>query len=150
MTSAATSSVSNVNDPPTGSVTISGTAQETLVLTASNTLADTDGLGVISYQWQRDGFNFLTSTGKTYTLGNPDFGHTIDVVAKYTDGQGTAESVTSAATSSVSNASNDPPIGFGYDRRDRHLEGPGSDGVEHAVGCRWAGCDQLPVAARRG
>ena len=110
VTSAATSSVSNVNDPPTGSVTISGTAQETLVLTASNTLADTDGLGVISYQWQRDGVNVVGATGNTYTLGNADVGHTIDVVAKYTDGHGTAESVTSAATSSVSNV-NDPPTG---------------------------------------
>ena len=44
-----------VNDVPTGAVTISGLAQESQVLTASNTLADGDGLGSISYQWQRDG-----------------------------------------------------------------------------------------------
>ncbi len=86
-----------VNDAPTGSVTISGTAQENQVLTASNTLADADGLGVISYQWQRDGADVAGATGNTYTLGNADVGHSIDVVAKYTDGHGKAESVASAA-----------------------------------------------------
>ena len=72
-------------------MTISGTAQENQVLTASNTLADADGLGTISYQWQRDGVNVAGATGTTYTLGNADVGHTIDVVASYTDGHGTAE-----------------------------------------------------------
>ena len=63
VTSAATAAVTNVNDPPTGTVTISGTAQENQVLTASNTLADADGLGTISYQWQRDGVNVAGATG---------------------------------------------------------------------------------------
>src|SRR2546421_10417035 len=98
MGSAEPATVTNVNDPPTGTVTISGTAQENQVLTASNTLADADGLGTISYQWQRDGANVAGATGTTYTLGNADVGHTIDVVAKYIDGHGTAESVASAAT----------------------------------------------------
>src|SRR5260370_734049 len=106
--SAATAAVTNVNDPPTGTVTISGTAQENQVLTASNTLADADGLGTISYQWQRDGVNVLGATGTTYTLGNADVGHTIDVVAKYTDGHGTLESVASAATAAVTNSHNPP------------------------------------------
>ena len=74
--SAATSSVTNVNDAPTGLVTISGTAQENQVLTASNTLADADGLGTISYQWQRDGGDVAGATGTTYTLGDADVGHT--------------------------------------------------------------------------
>ena len=110
VTSAATATVTNVNDPPTGTVTISGTATEDQVLTASNTLADADGLGTISYQWQRDGVNVAGATGTTYTLGNADVGHTIDVVASYTDGHGTAESKASAATAAVTNV-NDPPTG---------------------------------------
>ena len=110
VTSAATAAVTNVNDAPTGTVTISGTAQENQVLTASNTLADADGLGTISYQWQRDGVNVAGATGATYTLGNADVGHTIDVVASYTDGHGTAESVASAATAAVANV-NDAPTG---------------------------------------
>ena len=91
-------------------MTISGTAQENQVLTASNTLADADGLGAIGYQWQRDGVNVAGATGTTYTLGNADVGHTIDVVASYTDGHGTLESKASAATAAVTNV-NDPPTG---------------------------------------
>ena len=45
VTSAATAQVANVNDAPTGTVTISGTATEDQVLTASNTLADEGGQG---------------------------------------------------------------------------------------------------------
>ena len=47
------------------------------------------------------GSNVAGATGSSYTLGDADVGHTIDVVANYTDGHGTAESVTSAATSAV-------------------------------------------------
>ena len=36
-------------------MSISGTATQGQVLTASNTLADADGLGTISYQWKSDG-----------------------------------------------------------------------------------------------
>ena len=114
--SAATAAVTNVNDAPTGTVTISGTAQENQVLTASNTLADADGLGTISYQWQRDGVNVAGATGTTYTLGDADVGHTIDVVASYTDGHGTAESVASAATAAVANV-NDAADRDGDDQR---------------------------------
>ena len=100
-----------MNDVPTGSVTISGTAQENQVLTASNTLADADGLGAISYQWQRDGINVVGATGGTYALGNADVGPSIEVVAKYTPtAMARAESVTSATTASVTNV-NDPPTG---------------------------------------
>ncbi|TSA10634.1 MAG: hypothetical protein D4R79_11165, partial [Comamonadaceae bacterium] len=49
--SGATASVTNVNDAPSGSVTISGTPTQGQTLTAANTLADVDGLGTISYQW---------------------------------------------------------------------------------------------------
>ena len=40
---------------PTGSVTITGNAEVGQTLTASNNLADADGLGTITYQWYRDG-----------------------------------------------------------------------------------------------
>ncbi len=106
--SAATAVVSNVNDTPTGTVTISGTATEDQILTASNTLADADGLGAISYQWQRDAVDIGGATASAYALGDADVGSTITVVAKYTDGQGTTESVSSAATGVVTNV-NDAP-----------------------------------------
>ena len=104
VSSAATSSVANVNDAPSGSVTISGTAVEDGVLTAANTLTDEDVLGTINYTWSNG------DTGATTTLGQSDVGNTITVTASYTDGQGGAESVSSAATSSVANV-NDAPSG---------------------------------------
>ena len=110
VTSAAVGPVANVNDAPTGSVTISGTPTEDQTLTASNTLADADGLGVISYQWQRDGVDIAGATASTYTLLDADVGATITVVASYTDGHGTNESVTSGGVGPIANV-NDAPTG---------------------------------------
>lgn len=111
--SAATSVVINVNNAPTGSVSVAGTPTEGETLTASNNLADTDGLGVISYQWQRDGQDIGRASDATYTLVQDDVGKAISVVASYTDGGGADESVTSAAISNVANV-NDVPTGGVY------------------------------------
>ena len=108
--SAGVGPVANVNDAPTGSVTISGTPTEDQVLTAGNTLADEDGLGAISYQWQRDGSDIVGATGATYTLTQSDVSTTITVIASYTDGQGTAESVSSAGVGPIANLNNAPTI----------------------------------------
>ena len=102
--------VANVNDAPTGSASISGTPTEDQVLTAINTLADEDGLGTIGYQWQRNGVDILGATSTTYTLTQTDVGTSIRVVASYTDGQGTHESVISAGLGPVANV-NDAPTG---------------------------------------
>jgi uncharacterized repeat protein (TIGR02059 family) len=102
VTSSATSAVANVNDAPTGSVTISGTATEGETLTATNTLADADGLGTIANQWNRAGSTITGATSSTYSLVQADVGSAISVTASYTDGQGTTESVASSATSAVS------------------------------------------------
>ncbi len=134
VTSAATAAVANVNDAPTGTVTISGVAQEGQVLTASNTLADADGLGTIGYQWQRDGADVVGATGTTYTLGNADVGHTIDVVASYTDGHGTLESEASAATPPVAGTG----VIIGDDNNNTLV---GSDGNDSFQG--FAGNDTL-------
>ncbi|GLX80160.1 hypothetical protein tinsulaeT_35000 [Thalassotalea insulae] len=103
-------SILSVNDSPTGSVLISGSAVEDQILNASNTLADADGLGVISYQWLRNDVVISGATGSSYGLGDEDVGSNIKVRASYTDGQGTAESVTSNATAVVANI-NDIPSG---------------------------------------
>ena len=110
LTSAATAAVTNVNDAPTGTVTISGTATEGQILTASNTLADADGIGPITYQWNRNGVAVVGATGPTYTLADADVGAAISVTARYTDGGSTVEAVTSAATAAVTNV-NDAPTG---------------------------------------
>ena len=116
VSSGATAAVTNVNYAPTGSVTISGTPTEDQTLTASNTLADADGMGPVSYQWQRDGVDIGGATGSTYILGDADVGTTITVVAGYTDGDGTNESVSSAGVGPIANV-NDAPVIGGTDTR---------------------------------
>jgi hypothetical protein len=99
--SSATAAVANVNDSPTGSVTISGTPTQGQILTAANTLADVDGMGTVSYQWRADGTNISGATSSTFTLTNAQVGKTISVVASYTDTLGTVESKVSSATVAV-------------------------------------------------
>ncbi|MDH5513090.1 MAG: hypothetical protein OEY27_07760, partial [Gammaproteobacteria bacterium] len=110
LASAQTAPVANVNDTPTGAVVISGTLTEDQVLTASSNLADADGLGPISYQWQRNGLDITGATASTYTLGDADVGAAISVVASYTDGHGSAENVSSVAVGPIANV-NDAPVG---------------------------------------
>jgi len=93
--------VTSVNDAPTGNVSITGTTKQGQILTASNTLADVDGLGAIAYQWQAGGNNITGATKAAYTLTQTDVGKAITVKAGYTDGQGTHEIVSSKATSQV-------------------------------------------------
>ena len=114
-TGSTTVNITAVNDVPTGSVTVSGTATQGEVLTASNTLADADGIptsgsGAIAYQWKAGGIAISGAQASTYTLTQAEVGKAITVTASYTDLQGTAESVTSSATIAVANV-NDTPIG---------------------------------------
>ena len=102
----ATVSVANLNDAPTGTVTISGTLTQGQLLTAANTLVDADGLGAITYTWYASGTVNPIGTGNTFTLLQAQVGKTISVVASYTDSQGTAEVVSSSATSLVSAPAN--------------------------------------------
>ncbi len=111
LTSAQTGAVANVNDAPTGSVIIDNTTPaQGQTLTASNTLADADGLGAITYTWKADGSD--VGTGATYTLTEAEVGKAITVLASYTDDHGTPEQVASAGTAPVTNV-NDPPTGTG-------------------------------------
>ncbi|MFH2088288.1 MAG: M10 family metallopeptidase C-terminal domain-containing protein, partial [Pseudomonadota bacterium] len=92
------------NSLPTGIVGVGGTATQGHILTATDTLADADGLGVISYQWQSslDGTVWNNAdTGLTLTLTSALVGQQIRAVASYTDGNGTMESVNSLATPKV-------------------------------------------------
>lgn len=93
-----TTAVANVNDAPTGSVTITGTLKQGQTLTASNTLDDADGMGTISYQWQADGSDIVDATSQSLTLSSAQVGKAITVVASYTDGGGTIQSVPSIAS----------------------------------------------------
>ena len=109
--SAASVRVVNVNDAPTGSVTITGTATQNQTLTANNTLADIDGMGTLNYQWQANGVNIAGANGATLSLAPQSLaGKKISVMVSYTDGFGTLESKSSAATNAVLDV-NDAPTG---------------------------------------
>ncbi|MDB2634882.1 BspA family leucine-rich repeat surface protein, partial [Porticoccaceae bacterium] len=120
VTSAATGSVTNVND--NGAVDISGTARQKQILTA--TVSDDDGIsGAIAYQWYRllgsvvcaddPPCDYSVITGATedhYKATQADVDYTLKVQVTYTDDQGTDETLTSAATGAIENV-NDAPTG---------------------------------------
>lgn len=87
--------VAAVNDTPTGSVELTGTAAPGNTLTLSNTLTDADGLGSMSYQWLRSGDLIQNAQGVSYAVTQSDAGQSLSVLASYTDGNGTHESISS-------------------------------------------------------
>jgi hypothetical protein len=64
----------------------------------------------LNYQWLRGTIAISGATGTTYTLGQADVGSSLCVRVSYLDGGGTSESVTSAATATVTLS---PPNGTG-------------------------------------
>lgn len=97
--------IANVNDQPTGGVNLTGTLKQGQILSASNSLADDDGLGAITYTWQAatsaNGTYSTLATGVSYQLAAGDVNHYIRVVASYIDGYATSESLGSAASASA-------------------------------------------------
>ena len=98
------------NDPATGAPTITGTAQVGQTLTAVTTgILDEDGLtsATYTYQWIRANGSEVDITGansSTYTLDAADLGKTIKVTVSFTDDGGNTETLTSAATATVTAA----------------------------------------------
>jgi Ca2+-binding RTX toxin-like protein/subtilisin-like proprotein convertase family protein len=110
------------NRVPTGTVTITGDAITGQTLSASNDLADADGMGQIHYQWENNysddpGGTFsnwnpiVGATQRTFTLPQDLKGYRVRVRASYTDGGGTHESVLSQPQIVVSPWVNHPPTG---------------------------------------
>ncbi|HMZ01319.1 MAG TPA: hypothetical protein PLU79_16845, partial [Burkholderiaceae bacterium] len=110
VTSGASPRVANVNDAPTGTVRMLGSAVQGQTLTAANNLADLDGMGTVRYQWKADGVSIAGATASTLTLTQAQVGKAISVVASYTDGFGTFEQVSSGVSPRVVNI-NDAPTG---------------------------------------
>ncbi|MCP3955126.1 MAG: hypothetical protein GY697_23335 [Desulfobacterales bacterium] len=96
------------NTTPTGLVSITGNAIERQTLLAGNDLQDADGLGNISYQWQRNGRNISGAAQASYLLVQDDVDQQISVQARYYDGSGQLESISSSPTSAVINISHAP------------------------------------------
>ncbi|MFZ2724978.1 MAG: hypothetical protein WAX77_01870 [Methylococcaceae bacterium] len=89
-----------INNPPTGLVSIDNLSpSQGQTLTASNILADVDGLGVISYQWRAG--DLVLGTGSSYTLTAGDVDKSISVIASYVDGRGNTEAVRSNGSDPV-------------------------------------------------
>ena len=94
-----TINVSPVNDPATGTPTISGTAQVGQILTASTgDIADPDGVpSAFTYQWKRyaaDRITFEANIGTdsmTYTLTAAEEGKKVLVEVSFTDNGGSSE-----------------------------------------------------------
>ena len=109
--------VTAVNDPATGTPTITGTAQVDQTLTAVTTgIMDADGLTSPSYtyQWIRvngSDADISGATSSTYTLLAADEGKTIKVKVSFTDDASNPETRTSAATAAVTAAANNPATG---------------------------------------
>ena len=115
LTSAATATVAAAaNTLATGAPTITGTAQVGQTLTAGTTaIMDADGLTSVSYtyQWIRVATdntetNISSATASTYTLVAADQGTTVKVTVSFTDDANNPETLTSAATATVSAAAN--------------------------------------------
>ena len=99
----------NDNAAPTGTVTIDDTTPmvgETLTADASG-IRDPDGLTGATFTWQwirvsgGTGTPISGATSETYTVVAGDVGSTLKVEAAFTDDDGTAETVESAATATV-------------------------------------------------
>ncbi len=121
--------VTNINDPPTGTLNIfvnkddhaptTPKAAQKDTLTVNNTLEDLDGIGVdkngkklFQYQWLRDGAAIAGETGEKHILTQTDVNKIISVKTSYIDLQGQKENVTSAGLS-IDNV-NDSPTGSVY------------------------------------
>ena len=104
LTSNETSRIAAINDAPVGLPAISGAAVEDQTLMARvNAVSDDDGLGSIQYQWLRNGSVISGANAATYITSDSDVGTQISVEIRYTDGQGTPETLTSAATAAIAN-----------------------------------------------
>lgn len=90
-----------MNSDPTGIVAIFGTPMPGKTIQIINTLADEDGLGSFSYQWQADYEDISGANASTYLLMAADAGKFFSVVVSYTDGLGTQESYASDSVGAV-------------------------------------------------
>ena len=102
-----TLNVTAVNDAPTGIPAVSDTSPTETIAVNANTsaIADVDGLGALSYQWQVFTGGFWTpiasATGANFTPTQLQVDKPIRVQVSYTDDGGTTETLWTAATTVV-------------------------------------------------
>ncbi|WP_419741247.1 Ig-like domain-containing protein [Ruegeria sp.] len=106
--------VTDVDEPTVGAVRITNasrageTPREGDTLEADTTaLADGDGLGTFTYQWQRDGAAIAGATEARYSTGAADVDEEIRVTLTHTDASGNRSApIVAAAVRIVDNADN--------------------------------------------
>ena len=99
--------VAESNSSPTGSITITGITKDGNTLTVDTTnLDDADGLGTLSYQWNRNGTAIDGANSASYELIQDDIGSQITVRVSYNDLKGAAEAVTSNPSEVIFSSSN--------------------------------------------
>lgn len=97
-----TLSVNAINDAPEGQPVINGLAEVAQILTADTSgIQDIDGLGVLRYQWLRDGTAIQGAQLARYEVTETDAGAQISLLISYQDQGGTIETVRSASTAPV-------------------------------------------------
>ncbi|MBI5330242.1 MAG: cadherin-like domain-containing protein, partial [Betaproteobacteria bacterium] len=131
-----------LNSAPEGGMRATGEAILGRTLTAESTLTDTEGVGVLSYQWQRslDGQTWSDihqATGRQLVLAEAEADRQVRVVAHYTDGYGTVETVAGAPTAAVAWAAPAAATQTGTPWED-HLNGAdANDRMRGAGGHDW-------------
>jgi len=104
--------VRNVNDKPMGRPELRGEAKEDSVLAIdSSRISDEDGLGALSYIWQRSSErtnweNFPDQFKDTIRLTQSDVGFSYRAVVSYIDGFGTRETLVTDSSEVVANVDN--------------------------------------------
>jgi len=101
VTSAATATITNFNNPVTGSVNLQGEPVVGAMLSAIIEIQDPDGIGDYQYQWLRDDAEIPGATTATYVVQSGDIGTAMTLVVSYVDDQGAPETIASAPTSPV-------------------------------------------------
>ena len=112
LTATPTSTVTNINDAPTGLPAISGTPTQGGTLRVDTAaIRDADGTNTFTYQWQGGGNDISGATDTLLVLMQAEVGQTITVQVSYIDGGGTTETLTATPTTTVANI-NDAPTGL--------------------------------------
>ncbi|GAA0572365.1 hypothetical protein GCM10009416_08760 [Craurococcus roseus] len=145
VTAETAAAVGNVNDAPTGAIALSGQAVRGQAITASTeSLADADGIGPISLQWERADSNggwapIAGATAAAYTPAEADVGLVLRAVATWTDGHGTDEKVVAetGAVAAAGKAIELPPPEPGETR-------------ENAAADEWTSTDLARMIAEGG
>ncbi|HYF20063.1 MAG TPA: Ig-like domain-containing protein, partial [Ramlibacter sp.] len=134
-TSAATAPVQDVDDAPTGAVTLVGTARLGQVLSAVHSLQDADGMGPIEWRWYADDRPISWAGGATLELSADLVGKAITVEARYTDRGGAFNQVASEPSTAVEPGPTAVLQGMAYHWRSHVLlEGVSVQAVQTAPG----------------